>query len=435
MKRKIGVHIPLALATTYFALFFFIFEDLGIRMIYIYILMFLLSVACVIFKPRIYHSNISLAYVLMSIVAAFFCSLPYSLHEYDVITVIISMLLCAMLSLLSKPSEKELNTMLKLIVIVALFISLYVIIVGIFPNIYIDYISKYISVEPRTNTIRMLRLKYGVMIGGNVTLVNHILVLSLLILINKYLIYGCKKGKSSAILIILTGLGAMLIENRKGELLAFILVAIYTFYFGGSIRLKEKKNKAIKYTFISIMVLTVLVIIALKLGLADRYLRFIYYFFTNNREEMYSGRLELWSIGIKLFKENPIIGIGWGNTRFHIDMFNTANQSYIYNVHCILLQLLAETGIIGCTMFMTPVLFIIIQMKRTVNQLRTRNNNYFLPQILGSVALEYQLFLLLNGMIDSTWQRISFWPFYAVSIIMGVAAQGMIHGVCSESLR
>ena len=107
-------------------------------------------------------------------------------------------------------------------------------------------------------------------------------------------------------------------------------------------------------------------------------------------------------------------------------MFNTANQTYIYNVHCIVLQLLAETGIIGTILFMSPAIYIIFKMRRLVLDLRHVNSAETLPRVLTSVALEYQLFLLLNGMIDSTWHRISFWPFYSVSVIMAVYAQKKI---------
>lgn len=423
MARKTGVHVPLALITTLFALYFFVFADLDISMLFPYVAMGAILIISVMFDQRIYCSNITLAYFFLSFVALFFFTMPYSRHEFDVLTVILSMVLCALLSFFSRPNKKEINNILKIITLTGSFVSLYVIIIAIYPNLYIDYLSNFIAEKSSTNTIRMLRLKYGVMIGGNVTLVNQILVLSMLILINKYFIYDVKEGKAKAVLMILLGFCAVFLVNRKGELLAFLLVIVYALLFGGSIGQNTRFRKALKYVLIGIMALTILTVVAVRMGLADRYLRFIFYFTTNNREEMFSGRLELWGIGFKLFAEHPIFGIGWGNTKYHINMFNSANQTYIENVHCILLQLLAETGLIGTTLYMIPVVYIIRQMKKTVNQLKGISNVSVLPKLLASVALEYQLFLLINGMIDSTWHRISFWPFYAVSIIMGVAAK------------
>lgn len=425
MDNKIGVHIPLALMTTYFALFFFVFADLGISMIYAYSAMAIILVFSLIFERRLLCSNIAMAYCLLAIVATFFFILPYSRHEFDVVTVIISIVLCSLLSLFAMPSEKELNSIIRIITIVGVLVSIYVIVIAIFPNLYINHISNFIASEPRANTIRMLRLKYGVIIGGNVTLINHILVLSLLILINKYFIYDVKKGRFKAVLMILLGISAVFLVNRKGELLAFALVIVYTLCFGGSISQKARLRKALKYIFTGIIVLTILIFIAVRMELANRYLRFFFYLVTNNREEMSSGRFELWSTALKLFSENPLFGIGWGNTKFYINMFNSANQTYIENVHCLLLQLLADTGLIGTILYMTPVIYIFRQMKKTVNRLKLVGNKAFLPKLLASVALEYQLFLFINGMIDSTWHRISFWPFYTTSIIMAVAAQRM----------
>ncbi len=423
MTLKQGIYIPLALMTTIFALFFFVFADMGISMLFAYVAMGMLLAVSVSLNPKIYFSRINVAYALLALVSAVFFVLPYSRHEFDVLTVILSIVLCALLSLFSRPSKEELKTILQTITVVGLLVSVYVIIVALFPNIYINYISKFIAQKPRTNTIRMLRMKYGVMLGGNVTLVNHILALSLLILVNKFFIYDAKKGKAWAVIQIFLELCAVFLVNRKGELLVLVLVLAYALCFGGSISRNSRFRKALKYSFIGLVVLIVLILIAVKMGLANRYLRFFFYFSTNNGEEMFSGRLELWKTGLQLFKENPIFGIGWGNTKYHIDMFNTANQTYIENVHCVLLQLLAETGLIGTILYMTPAIYVIRKIKKTINQLRSKPSGNKLPELLASVAFEYQLFLLFNGMIDSTWHRISFWPFYAISIIMATAAQ------------
>ena len=430
MRGTLKLHIPISLITTCFALFFFVFEDMGIRMIYLYAFMGLVLLLHIVSKPKMVRSRITMAFLFLSIVTIFWAMLPYALHSYDVMTLVISITLCALLALVSKPDENEVNKMLKVIVVIAFAISVYVIIVSFFPNLYINYISKFIDEKPRVNTIRMLRMHYGVMIGGNVTLINHILVLSLLIIINKYFIYGYKKHTMATVrasIVVLIGLCAMLLENRKGELLVFILVFIYALCFGGSIGVTERVRKTILYIMAGVFVMVILFTIANKYGLTDRYLKFVKNLMSGDMQSAATGRLTLWNTAINLFKENPVVGIGWGNTRQYISMFNTANQTYIHNVHCVVLQLLCETGVIGCVMFMTPVAFIIRQMKKTVNYLRKRNCTSLLPKLLASVALEYQWFLLLNGLIDSTWHRISFWPFYAVSIIMAVAAQRFAH--------
>ncbi len=57
MKMKLRVHIPLALITTYFALFFFVFSDLGISMMFAYVAMGFVLIVSVVFSQRVYYSN------------------------------------------------------------------------------------------------------------------------------------------------------------------------------------------------------------------------------------------------------------------------------------------------------------------------------------------------------------------------------------------
>lgn len=422
MRQKVISHVPIALFCVCFAMFFFVFEDFAIRLIYVYALFGGVLFLYILTNPQIYFPLIVVAFLLMAFVALFFFMMPYSTREYDMIAVIVTIIFCALLSVFCNPDEKELNAILALIVGVAFAVAVYVIVIAFYPSLYINHISRFIHESSRETTITMLKKGYGVVIGGNAILVNHILVIALLITINKYLLFGYKKGRVKAIAFILLALCAMIFENRKGELLVFVLVTLYAFYTSGRGGVHSRISRGFRFSLISIFVLFVAIVLTIQSGRAERYLVFIEKLFSNEKSDVSSGRIELWKIAIDLFKKHPFFGVGWGSARNYIDAFNSTNHSYIFNVHSLVLQLLCETGLIGCVAFMTPAVFIIFMMKKNVVWLR-ENSNELLLNVVANVALEYQLFMFFNGMIDSTWHRMSFWPYYLISIILSVAAE------------
>ena len=69
-----------------------------------------------------------------------------------------------------------------------------------------------------------------------------------------------------------------------------------------------------------------------------------------------------WQKAIILFKESPVVGVGWNQFAKHSialqKQFPNAptNSGLFTNCHNIILQLLAETGIIGLLLFILPYL-------------------------------------------------------------------------------
>lgn len=161
MRQKLKIHIPLAFFCVCFALFYFVFEDLAIRLIYLYAVLAGILLCYIAFNPRIYISRISVAFLLMALVALFFFLLPYSTREYDMVAVIITILFCAVLSFFTNPDDRELNAIFEIIVAVGCIIAVYVMVVAFFPSLYYDYIAQFISESPRETTIRMLKMGYG----------------------------------------------------------------------------------------------------------------------------------------------------------------------------------------------------------------------------------------------------------------------------------
>lgn len=75
-----------------------------------------------------------------------------------------------------------------------------------------------------------------------------------------------------------------------------------------------------------------------------------------------SLRSDLSSWAWRLFKENPVFGIGWGDYRSTI--IGTITYSTELDTHNIYLQLLCETGIVGFVCFVVPFVLFWIKAKK-----------------------------------------------------------------------
>ena len=71
-------------------------------------------------------------------------------------------------------------------------------------------------------------------------------------------------------------------------------------------------------------------------------------------EDITSGRLGLYRWALQLFREHPMLGIGWG--RYRTTVVGNVTRVKSLETHNIYLQLLAETGIVGFLAFMTALL-------------------------------------------------------------------------------
>lgn len=69
-----------------------------------------------------------------------------------------------------------------------------------------------------------------------------------------------------------------------------------------------------------------------------------------------SGRSELYDVAWRMFEENPIFGVGVGG---YFALFGSTTASGFEYAHNIVLQILAETGLIGFALVLLPLLVIV----------------------------------------------------------------------------
>ncbi|QHI37189.1 hypothetical protein IMCC3317_25670 [Kordia antarctica] len=115
-----------------------------------------------------------------------------------------------------------------------------------------------------------------------------------------------------------------------------------------------------------------------------------------------SGRLSLWNLAFNTFKENPVLGVGYGNFKAiakkeHYLGYTNSEGSFANprRAHSDFLEKLAETGLVGflfyVSLFAMPFIWFLGLLKR-----ETAFEKQFLYITVFSVAVAYTLDALLN---------------------------------------
>ena len=111
-----------------------------------------------------------------------------------------------------------------------------------------------------------------------------------------------------------------------------------------------------------------------------------------------SGRTGLYKHAISLFMQHPFFGIGWGNYRNTV--VGVVTQETPFDVHNIYLQLLCETGIVGCVCFAVPMVMTLVMSIRNYELLLRKKPSAKWTKLMG-ISCMFQLYFLLFGMTDN----------------------------------
>lgn len=106
--------------------------------------------------------------------------------------------------------------------------------------------------------------------------------------------------------------------------------------------------------------------LAIKLmpsSIVDRIMQF-------NDKNLNSGRLNIWTLAIKCFKDHPIFGVGIGNYEAvhpqYVEKYPQYNPGEtIYHTHNVYLKMLSELGIIGFVLYVLGAILILVKGLKT----------------------------------------------------------------------
>lgn len=227
-----------------------------------------------------------------------------------------------------------------------------------------------------------------------------------------------KRNKKKKFLLILLFV-ALLLTGKRAHLL-FIVITIVLCYLL-PVRGKEKMKRYWK-------VFVVLSALCVAVAASWDYLVTIPFFARLEDtfrglmvgEDVSSARnaLSIWAV--QLFKENPVIGIGWNVYRTTV--IGNATMVTALDTHNIYLQLLCETGIIGFGLFVSLFAVLWIQTKNAyIDCIQSDRGNVFIWGIALKFSFMFQTFFLLYGLTgnplyDQSWQIIY---MFSVAICIG----------------
>ena len=181
---------------------------------------------------------------------------------------------------------------------------------------------------------------------------------------------------------------ALILTSKRGPLVFTCFSLIITYYFYNP---SKGTKKIFKIFFTLILIITCIFIISTfipEMGVV--FSRFI------GQDDITNGRMRLYSLAISLFKEKPILGIGWGGFQYEaFGLFGANDVSIIYiDTHNTFLQLLSETGLIGLSIFLFFSIYTyILTIKRIKNNELYANKDNDLKTVLA-IAISIQTFFL-----------------------------------------
>ncbi len=200
---------------------------------------------------------------------------------------------------------------------------------------------------------------------------------------------------------------ALLLTGKRGPLL-FSVAAIYIMYY---FYLSNKpKNRFLNFFGITILLfLMVFVLVNVFDQLQVGLLRLLE---DSESGDVTNGRLVFWGVALNLFRQRPLLGIGWANYRTIMQSFTGYNRAA--HVHNIYIQLLCETGLVGTAFFLA---FFFSALKRTIkNFIRIRKEQDSISSMFQSmiaVSTVLQAFFLLYGITGNPlYDSMVFVPYF-----------------------
>lgn len=403
-----------------FTVTFFVYRDFDIRMIYGYAALGLvLGAHClrrlIADKPPVLDP-LRLSFLVLSLAVLINFLRPDSRHDADSVSFVISMMICCAFVLLARSGEKAGKVSMALCFIGAVGLSAFVLFFEFNPWYFWNWFLMKLSYTAGAYLCYYVPKGYGFSLGG-CTYTNYILFIGLAVCCG-YLACGRKFDWKSVLAIAFGGvfLYAILLVGRRGELLGAVVCL-------GLLVLALCSKKQRRFLIIGGIVACVVgfgAIVAL-LPWLKQFPPMIRYVMTIEQllsgQDITSGRLELYALAIEAFLEEPLFGMGWD--QFHTlipQSFLDLHGQDVEDVHCIYLQFFTEAGIVGAPFLIAPLFYGYYLVCSQLSRLKKHPNST--ARMLCIASFLVQSFLLILGIYDPNFQRVIFWCFYALAILM-----------------
>jgi O-antigen ligase len=427
-NRRSGFPDCLLLILSVFTGTFFVYRDLGIRMFLGFgtlclILLLHLLQRVQQNRPPVTQA-IHLPFLMLAAVILLSFLRPSSRHDVDSGSYLISMLICCCFVYLAAPTADESRRTLKTLFLCGMGLAVFVVFFSIFEELFFDTLFHILSPTAQEYLLFFVPGGYAITLGG-CTYTCYLMFFGMAACCG----YVCSEtwGKKSMLMLLACGflLFALLLVGRRGELLGAVVCLAVLFFAMCPPRRRRLLLAASILLGAAMLGLVVLFLPQLKeISFLERYIVTIENLL--NGQDVTTGRTTLYQVAFQGFLEHPILGIGWDQYHTLIPPHYLTNPIVkIEDTHCIYLQFLCETGIVGTVLIVAPLLYYYWQVCAQFRRLKQRfreSGELRLAFGLSVSSFMIQSFLLIVGIYDPNFQRIVFWCFYALSILLLIAA-------------
>ncbi len=253
--------------------------------------------------------------------------------------------------------------------------------------------------------------------SGNINIMAFVVLFKVFIM--SFFAYQSSKSKMYFIIILNTlGIYAIyVIFQTRGAILASIIALLFTLSLNVIVSLIRKKSFYQSTKRLS-FILLIPIIVTLSLDFSQSSVS--NYTTVQERvsgltdiatDKSLSQRLRYYSAALKSFLNNPILGVGLGNWEIEsIKYENPYMTSFVvpYHAHNDFLELLAETGFIGMSLFYGSIflIFIFLIKKLVSDRTLVKENDIIYIIFLTSSILIYLVDSSFNFPFDRTFQQV-----------------------------
>ena len=416
---------PLTVILAFFTVTFFFYRDFGSRMIYGYLCLgALLAVTLLRWlwrneKPS--FTPVCAASAMLAAVILVHFLLPGARRDVDTTAYQISMLICIAYVLFAPAHRRDVLRAGGVMHVGALAMAVFVIVFTMYPLLFLQTVYPLLSETARRYYDFFAPLGYGVSLG-TYSYTDYVLFLGIAVCCGDLAVKPrtAKRVLVDGLTLAVIGL-AMVVLGRRGELLA-AAVAVLVLVLALCSR---RKRQVILISGSLLCALGVTLVIFFlpqlrQITLLARYVETIEQLLSGG--DITSGRGALMAVAVAGFVSKPLFGVGWGlyvSLSAQICMCDT-DGNLIEDCHNIYLQFLTETGVVGAVLILLPIVYLLVLTCRMLRRAKYLEDKTALR--FASISFLLQFFLLFIGIYDPSFQKIVFWCFYALGLLMLKAA-------------
>lgn len=215
-----------------------------------------------------------------------------------------------------------------------------------------------------------------------------------------------RKGQTSPdrkIVLVLLFCLALVATSKRGPLIAVVTATLLTAYICSG---KYKAVALLKIAFVVVLVATAFCIAVQFIPQLGNVVLRLQEIGSADASDADSGRSLLWDRAIELFQSNPVFGHGWGTYRYY---WSGRSDLVTVTAHNVVLNLLAEVGIVGLLIFFVAATPALLGLWRMASRIGKLDSHWYMPIYF---AFSFQLFFFVYSFTGSPLYDMESYSFY-----------------------